>query len=110
MRTRRPCRERGTTALEMAALVPLAILVMFAFLQAGFTLYGVTAAQTAARQGARADALGRDAGSAVDAALPSWLGHDVKYYGPGHGIQVDVHVPAIVPGMGVTITREAVMP
>lgn len=110
MRIRRLHREGGTSALEMTALVPLAVIVMFVFIQGAFVLYGVTATQTAARQGARAYSLDQNASSAVDRALPSWIRHQVRTYGPGHGVQVRARIPTIVPGMNFTIERQAVMP
>lgn len=110
MRTRRLHREGGTTALELTALVPLAVIVMFVFIQGAFVLYGVTATQTAARQGARAASLDQSPAAAVDRALPSWIRHDVTTYGPGHGVRVRADIPVIVPGMDFTVRREAVMP
>ncbi|MFD1859871.1 TadE family protein [Aeromicrobium camelliae] len=110
MRTRQLHRDRGTTALEMTALVPLAVLVLFVFIQGAFALYGVTATQTAARQGARAYSLDQNASAAVDSALPSWMRHRVETYGPGHGVRVQADIPVIIPGMSFTIERKAVMP
>lgn len=106
------CRhdERGTSALEVAALAPIVALVAMALVQAAFAAYGITATQTAAREGARAASLDRSVTAAVDDALPSWLPATVEQFGPGKGVRVRVDLPDLVPGTNLIVTREAVMP
>jgi hypothetical protein len=107
---RRTASERGTSTLEVAGLAPLVLIVAFALVNAGFVLYGISAAQTAARQAARAYSLGQDPHAAASAALPRWLGSDVTTFSPGHGVRVRVDLPDLVPGTDLSVTREAVMP
>lgn len=107
---RRATSERGTSTLEVAGLAPLVLLVAFVLVNAGFALYGVSAAQTAARQAARAHSLGQDPHAAARAALPGWLGSEVTTFEPGHGVSVRVDLPDVVPGADLAVTREAVMP
>ncbi len=102
--------ERGTSALEVAGIAPLIALVAMALIQAAFAAYGISATQTAARQGARADSLGQDPAAAVRAALPSWLPATVQTFGPGHGVRARVNLPDLIPGSDLIVTREAVMP
>jgi Flp pilus assembly pilin Flp len=102
--------ERGTTAMEVAGIAPLVALICLVLVQAAFAAYGITAAQTAARQGARAASLGQDPTSAVENALPSWLPATVEEFGPGNGVRAKVDLPDIVPGTDLVVTREAVMP
>jgi hypothetical protein len=107
---RRTNSERGTSTLEVAGLAPLVLIVAFVLVNAGFVLYGVSAAQTAARQAARAYSLGQDPHTAARGALPGWLGSDVTTFAPGHGVRVRVDLPDLVPGTNLSVTREAVMP
>ncbi len=110
MNRRRQHRESGSSALEVAALAPIIALVAMALVQAAFAAYGITATQTAAREGARASSLNRDVGTAVDNALPSWLPATVETFGPGHGVRVHVDLPDLIPGTNLIVTREAVLP
>ena len=110
MNLRRRPDDKGTTALEVAALAPIVALVAMALVQAAFAAYGITATQTAAREGARAASLDRNVNVAVENALPSWLPATVETFGPGHGVRVHVDLPDLVPGTNLIVTREAVMP
>lgn len=104
--------ERGSSALEVAGMAPLVVILVFALLQAAMALYGVTTAQTAARQGARAYSQGQDPYPVVRSSVPDWMGVEPLDYvpGPGYGISVTVDVPDIVPFYNLKITRETVMP
>ena len=102
--------ENGTSALEVAGIAPLIALVAFSLVQAAFAAYGITATQTAARQGARAYSLDQSPGVAVDKALPDWLPATTQTFSPGHGVRVHVNLPDFLPGTDLIVTREAVMP
>lgn len=106
----RQIRESGSSALEVAAMAPIVALIAMALVQAAFAAYGITATQTAAREGARAASLNRDVDVAVGNALPSWLPATVETFGPGHGVRVHVDLPDLVPGTNLIVTREAVLP
>lgn len=107
---RRPATERGTSTLEVAGLVPVLLIVAFALIHGGFALYGISAAQTAARQAARADSLGQDATRAAERALPGWLSAEVETFGPGSGVRVRVDLPDVIPGTDLVVTRTAELP
>lgn len=108
---RRP-DERGTSTLEVAGLAPVVLLVAMALLYAGLALYGVTATQTAARQGARAASLGDDPAAAARAAVPGWLTPEVTSFPTADGttVRVRTDLPDFLPGTDLAVTREAVMP
>lgn len=103
-------RQAGSTALELVGLAPVVLLIALALLQAGFSLYGVSATQTAARQAARAASLGASPQAAAEAALPGWLDPETTRIGPGNGVRVQVDLPDIVPGADLTVSREAILP
>lgn len=102
--------ERGTATLEVAGLAPLLLLVTLVLVYAGFALYGITATQTAARNGARAASLGDDPAAAVAAAMPGWLPHSVSTFHGGTGVRVTANLPDLLPGTDLLVSREAVMP
>ena len=102
--------EKGTSALEVAGIAPLIALVALSLVQAAFAAYGITATQTAARQGARAYSLNESPSVAVDNALPGWLPATTQTFSPGHGVRVQVNLPDFIPGSDLIVTREAVMP
>ncbi|MGH3355960.1 MAG: TadE/TadG family type IV pilus assembly protein [Nocardioidaceae bacterium] len=102
--------EGGSTALEMVGLIPIVLVLIMALLQAGFSLYGISATQTAARQAARAASLGDSPEAAADTALPGWLDPTVAMVGPGNGVRVSVNLPDVVPGTDLIVDREAILP
>lgn len=102
--------EGGTSTLEVMGMAPLVVLLVFILIQAAVTLYGVTTAQTAARQGARAMSQGEQPYPVVRNSVPSWMDVDTTTFGPGSGVRVEVDVPDLIPAMNLTITRKAVMP
>lgn len=102
--------ERGTSTLEVAGMAPLVVLVLLILVQAAMALYGITTAQTAARQGARAYSQGSDPYSVVRKSVPSWMGVKVVTFGPGHGVKATLDLPDIVPWYNLKVTRETVMP
>lgn len=103
-------RERGSTAIEMTVMAPIMLIVALALAHAALAAYGITATQTAARQGARALSQGDSAAAAVNRALPSWLPAETSTFGPGSGVRVRVNLPDIVPGYDLRVTRTAVLP
>lgn len=110
MSSRRHPRERGTSTLEVVGLLPVVAVALVALMQAAIAAYAITATQTAARQGARAESQGDSASAAVRAALPDWLPASISTFGPGHGVRVTVDLPDVVPGTNLNVTRDAVMP
>jgi hypothetical protein len=102
--------ERGTSTLEVAGMAPLVALLVLILVQSAVTLYAVTTAQTAARQGARAMSQGDAPSAVVRDSVPGWMGVTTSTFGPGSGVEVVVDVPDLIPAMNLTITRKAVMP
>ncbi len=101
--------EAGTASIELIAVLPfllLAVLVAAQFALAGATLWS---AGVAARAGARADLVGRDAAKAARRGLPRSMRDGAKV-GDGNGVWVRVPVPTWVPGLPrVTVTSRARM-
>ena len=94
---RRISEERGQASVEFVALVPLvlvAALVAWQFVLVGHVAWG---AAGAARAGARAAVVGRDASSAARSALPRSLRSATRVSSlTGGGVRVSVPVPLIV--------------
>jgi hypothetical protein len=89
--------ESGQASVELVAVLPAVLLIGAVVWQ--LALAGETAWLTAnaARAGARAEAVGRDAGRAARSALPRSLerGAEVKRTGQGR-VRVSVGVPWIL--------------
>lgn len=111
--------ERGSMAIELVGMVPLLVLVTILCVQGFLAAATAGAAQKAARDGARADTLGRDGPAAARASLPGWVGDTRVYQGSAAKgscgatcYRVEVEVPLVVPGLStslVTISRSAEM-
>lgn len=105
--------DAGTSTLELMGMAPLVALLLLILIQAAFALYGITTAQTAARQGARALSQGKDPYAVVTRSVPKWINigpGDITTFGPGSGVRVRLDVPDVIPGTNLVITRETVMP
>ena len=105
--------DKGTSTLELAGMAPLVVFLLLVLIQAAFALYGITTAQTAARQGARALSQGDDPYAVVSRSVPSWIdlgAGDIQTFGPGSGVRVRLDVPDVIPGTNLVVTRETVMP
>lgn len=103
--------EAGVASIEIVALTPLLVLVTIMTLQGGAAVWTVTATDNAARQAARAEALGQDPRQAAEAALPSGLVLErISHFGPDHGIVVVVRIPRVSPLPQMTVTRSAELP
>jgi TadE-like protein len=89
--------ERGQASVELVAVLPCILLLAAVVWQ--LVLVGHTAWLTAqaARAGARADAVGRDAEAAARSALPRSLerGLDVDSRSAG-GVRVSVRIPLLL--------------
>src|SRR3954466_5273266 len=89
--------ERGQAAVEFVAVLPfvmLAALVAWQFVLVGHVAWS---AAGAARSGARAAVVGRDAGRAARSALPRSLRSATRVVGgPGGGVRVSVPIPFVV--------------
>lgn len=103
--------DAGSAAVELAAAVPVVILVMAAVLQTVAVISATSAANQAARDGARALSLGRSATVAVQDSLPDGI-DDARVVLLGDGrVEVQVDAVRIVPfAPTFTVKRSAVMP
>lgn len=94
---RRVGEERGQAAVEFVAVVPfvlLAALVAWQLVLVGHVAWG---AAGAARSGARAALVGRDAAAAARSALPRSLRSATRVtHGAAGGVRVSVPVPLVV--------------
>jgi hypothetical protein len=91
--------DGGQASIELIALLPaLALIATLAVqaLLAGSTLW-LTA--TAAREAARARALGGDPEIAARAALPSWSREGLRVTTAADGVRVRVEIPSLIAGL-----------
>ncbi|MGP3985363.1 TadE family protein [Streptomyces sp. 3N207] len=112
-------RDRGSSALEFAGMLPLLLLVAMAAIQLGIVGYAVQQAGTGARAAARVasqeeiadryEASGR-------AAMSDWTARRSSFALGGGGDEVKVTtrvtIPSLIPGMDSlgTASRSATMP
>ena len=89
--------ERGQAAVEFVAVLPflmVAVLVAWQLVLVGHVAWD---AAGAARSGARAAVVGRDAGQAARSALPRSLRGSTRVARVGlHGVRVSVPVPLLL--------------
>jgi len=91
-------REEGTASVELAAVVPFLLLAVLVAAQLALAGQALWAAGVAARAGARAGLVGRDASAAARRALPPLLREGARVEGSGR-ISVRVQVPRLLPGL-----------
>jgi hypothetical protein len=91
-------RERGTASVELVAVVPFLLLAVLAATQIALAGHSLWSAGVAARAGARAALLGRDATAAAKRALPPSL-RDGAEVNSSEEVSVRVPVPRLLPGM-----------
>lgn len=91
-------REGGTASVELVAVVPFLLLAVLVAAQIGLAGQALWSAGVAARAGARAALVGRDAETAARRALPPSLrsGAEVSH---GGVVSVRVAIPRLLPGM-----------
>lgn len=91
-------REEGTASIELVAAVPFLLLAVLVAAQIGLAGQALWSAGVAARAGARAALVGRDATAAARRALPPSLRAGSEVGGSG-SVSVRVPVPRLVPGL-----------
>ncbi|HEX5711751.1 MAG TPA: hypothetical protein VFX85_00370 [Solirubrobacterales bacterium] len=89
-------REEGTASIELIATVPLLLLAVLAAVQIALAGQALWSASVAARAGARAALVGRDATAAARAALPPSLRSEAEVSGTGP-VSVRVPLPRLLP-------------
>jgi pilus assembly protein CpaE len=89
--------ERGQAAVEFVAVVPFVLLAALVAWQLALVGHVAWTAAGAARSGARAAIVGRDAGSAARSALPRSLRSSTRVSRPAAGgVRVSVPIPLVV--------------
>lgn len=91
-------RERGTASAELVAVIPFLLLAVLAALQIALAGHSLWSAGVAARAGARAALVGRDATTAARRALPPSLRNGAEVEA-SEEIAVRVPVPRLFPGL-----------
>ncbi len=91
-------RERGTASVELVAVVPFLLLAVLAAVQIALAGHSMWSAGVAARVGARAALVDKDATAAARRALPPSLRQGAEVV-EGEGVSVRVAVPRLFPGL-----------
>ncbi|MBO3088544.1 hypothetical protein [Cellulomonas dongxiuzhuiae] len=113
--TTRP-RDAGLTSIELVSYVFVLAMIALVCVQGVFLTQVTSAAQQAARDGARAASLGRDVDHEVRRALPHWATvESISLTTPSDAYRVEVRVRVPVLLRGVTsssfvVTRDAILP
>jgi uncharacterized protein (UPF0261 family) len=112
--------DRGSMGVELVAVIPLLVLVTIVCVQAFAIVSAMEATQRAARDGARAAAMGQDGPAAARRALPHWVHIESVTVGSGGGcggdvcsdvvVKVPIGFPGIMTADLVTVQRSAAMP
>jgi hypothetical protein len=90
-------RDDGQAAVELVALLPLAVLLMAGVWQLAIAGHTVWAAGAAARAAARAAAVGADPHAAARGRLPGSLERGLRVRDAGNGsVHVAVRVPVVL--------------
>jgi hypothetical protein len=94
--------EEGTASVELVAAIPFLLLAMLAAAQIALAGQALWSASVAARAGARAGLVGRDAAAVARSALPPSMRQEAKVKedaGAAGEVSVRVEVPRLVPAM-----------
>ena len=101
MRTSIPIRRRneaGSASVELVGVLPFLLLAVLVAAQLALAGQALWSAAVAARAGARAALVGRDAGDAARAALPPSMRHGARI-GDSGAVSIEVPVPRLLPGL-----------
>lgn len=88
-------REDGTASVELIAVVPFLLLAVLVAAQIALAGHALWSAAVAARAGARAAVVGRDATAAARRALPPAMRDGARVRG-GEAVEVRVAVPRLL--------------
>lgn len=101
MRTSIPIRRRneaGSASVELVGVLPFLLLAVLVAAQLALAGQALWSAAVAARAGARAALVGRDAGDAARAALPPSMRRGARI-GDSGAVSIEVPVPRLLPGL-----------
>jgi Flp pilus assembly protein TadG len=90
--------EEGTASVELVAVVPFLLLAVAVAAQIALAGQALWSASVAARAGARAALVGRDAAAAARSALPASMRQTARVEDED-GIVVRVEVPRLIPAL-----------
>ena len=90
--------ERGSASLELVGVLPFLLLAILVAAQLAVAGQALWSAGVAARAGARAALVGKDAGAAARAALPPSMRRHVRVDAAGD-VSVEVPVPRLLPAL-----------
>lgn len=111
-RRARPRDERGSASLELVGLLPVIIVFGAAAFQVGAILWATTSVEEAAREAARAYALGEDGCGTAEDALGG--GIDLVSCSGGREVTLVAEIPMVLAARDlvpeVRITKTAEMP
>ena len=104
--------DDGQASVELVALLPVLAAIALLAWQALVAGQAWSLAGAAAREAARADALGADPRAAAVAVLPRGLRRDLRVTAGSDGVRVRVEVPRVLGGlhMGSVTVRAAMEP
>lgn len=91
-------REDGTASVELVATIPFLLLAVLVAAQIALAGHALWSASVAARAGARAALVGKDATEAARRALPPAMRRGSEVEGSGE-VSVRVGVPRLLPGL-----------
>ena len=100
----RAADDSGQAAVELVAIVPVALAICLGLAQLAVAGYSLWSAGDAARAGARAGHVGGDAEGAARSALPELLEDEARIDASGgsgseSAVSVLVDVPPLIPGL-----------
>lgn len=100
--------EVGTASVELVAVVPFLLLAVAVAAQLALAGQALWSASVAARAGARAELVGREAPAAARRALPEALRKGAAVESGGATVSVRVAVPRLLPALPrVTVAARA---
>lgn len=91
-------RESGSASIELVGVLPFILLAILVAAQLAMAGQALWSAGVAARAGARAALVGKDAGAAARAALPPAMRRGTRVRDDG-GVSVEVPVPRLLPAL-----------
>jgi hypothetical protein len=103
--------EHGQASVEMAALLPLVVLLGMLLWQAVVAGQALWLSGAAARAAARAAAVGADTEAAARGALPPRLEQGLRVRVAGEGVRVAIRVPSVLTNGSLTaVESQAAFP
>jgi hypothetical protein len=91
--------EEGSASLELVGVLPFFLLAVLVAAQLAIAGASLWSASVAARAGARASLVGGAVGPVARGALPPPLREGARIGSDDRGIEVEVPVPRLLPGM-----------